>query len=107
MQGKVPEDSSFTFNKPLLANHSTSFLTDATQATKLAQVSDKSQLMNSPFNINKQSSSQKHYMKKSHEFRAADFMIDEKQRLNKTADNNGEDSIHGLSGIRKSQNRGT
>lgn len=30
MQGKMGEDSSFTFNKPLHANQSASFLTDAT-----------------------------------------------------------------------------
>lgn len=101
MQGKAAEDSSFTFNKPLLANQSASFLTDATQATKVAPPSDKSQLMSSP--LNKKSG----HLKKSHEFHKADLLQEEKLRLNKTADNNGEDSMQGLSGIRKSQNRGT
>ena len=54
MGGKVPEDSSFTFNKAMLANQSASFLTDATQATKLANPSDKSHMMNSPVKSKKE-----------------------------------------------------
>ena len=70
MQGKAAEDSSFTFNKPLLANQSASFLTDATQATKVAPPSDKSQLMSSPLNKKNQSG----HLKKSHEFNAAELL---------------------------------